>query len=130
MKLKGIILLSIALLTVFFLIGCSPKEVEQKLDAMEDSIEQHIDRVENKVDNAVTPTQNSSYTPKISVTEAETTALTHAGFTADQVTGLRTELEFDDRVPHYDVQFYQNYLEYEYEINADTGEIISFEQDN
>ena len=130
MKLKSITLLLVALLSISLLVGCSPKEVEQKLDAMEDSVEQQIDQVETKVDNAVTPTQQSGYTPKISVAEAEATALAHAGFAADQVTGLRTELELDDRVPHYDVQFRQDYWEYEYEINADTGEIISFEKDD
>ena len=130
MKLKSISLLLIALLMISLLFGCSPKEVEQKPDAIEDSVEQHIDQAETKVENAVTPNQQASYTPKISALDAESTALSHAGFTADQVSGLYTELELDDRIPHYDVQFHQDYWEYEYEISADTGEVLSFEKDD
>ena len=51
-------------------------------------------------------------------------ALKHAGFTADQVQRLHTELERDERIPHYDVEFRVDDWEYEYEIHARTGEIL------
>jgi len=59
--------------------------------------------------------------------EAQTIALQHAGLAADQVTGIRTEFEFDDGLPHYDVQFRQGQLVYDYEIHAETGTILSYE---
>lgn len=62
--------------------------------------------------------------------EAEAIALAHAGFTADQVTRLRTEYEIDDGVPRYEVQFRQDRWEYDYEIDANTGAILSYDRDD
>jgi len=62
--------------------------------------------------------------------EVQAIALQHAGFTADQVQYLRTEYEIDDRVPQYEVQFREGPWEYEYEIHAETGVILSFEKDD
>ena len=62
--------------------------------------------------------------------EAQAIALKHAGFTTDQVLFLRTEPELLDREPHYDVEFQEGPWEYDYEIHAETGEILSFEKDD
>lgn len=62
--------------------------------------------------------------------EAETIALNHAGFTADQVKWLRTNYELDDGIHQYEVEFHQGVWEYDYEINAKTGEILSYDRDN
>ena len=67
--------------------------------------------------------------PALTAEEAQAIALNHAGFTADQVRFLRTEPELRDRVPHYDVEFQEGRWEYDYEIHAETGEILSFEKD-
>lgn len=56
-------------------------------------------------------------------------ALAHAGFSADEAQYLYAEYEIDDRIPQYDVQFYVKNVEYEYEIHAETGEILSYEQE-
>ena len=79
-----------------------------------------------KID-AVKPT-----TGEITVTEKEAMAISleHAGFDETQVKFLRAEFEIDDRAPHYDVSFLQGQWEYEYEIDAQTGEILSFERDD
>ena len=63
-------------------------------------------------------------------TDAEAIALEHAGAAADQVKFLHSEYEIDDRIPQYDVEFYYNNTEYNYEIHAETGEILSFERDD
>lgn len=68
--------------------------------------------------------------PMLTAGEAQAIALEDAGFTADQVTRLRTEPELHDRVPHYDVEFHEGRWEYEYEIHAETGEILSFDKDD
>lgn len=62
--------------------------------------------------------------------EAEAIALNHAGFTADQVKWLRTNYELDDGIHQYEVEFHQGPWEYDYEINAKTGEILSYDRDN
>ena len=61
---------------------------------------------------------------------AEAIALAHAGFAADQVTGLHTNYEIDDGVPRFEVEFHQGRMEYDYEIHAETGEILSFSMDD
>ena len=62
--------------------------------------------------------------------QARETALSHAGLTADQVTFVRSELDRDDGRLVYDVEFYtSDYKEYDYEIDAATGEILSYDYD-
>ena len=62
--------------------------------------------------------------------QARETALSHAGLTADQVTFVRSKLDRDDGRLVYDVEFYtSDYKEYDYEIDAATGEILSYDYD-
>lgn len=68
--------------------------------------------------------------PMLTAEEAQAIALEDAGFAADQVTRLRTEPELRDRVPHYDVEFHEGRWDYEYEIHAETGEVLSFDKDD
>ena len=132
MKLKKCMLLFAVVLSVCLIVGCSPKEAEQKLDYLENKVEQKLEKAEDKFENTVTSNKGNSKngTDKISVDEAQKTALNHAGYTADQVTGLHTDYEIDDTIPKHDVKFYRERMEYEYEIHAETGEIISFEMDD
>lgn len=76
------------------------------------------------------PSAPSVHAAALSKEEAETIALKHAGFTKDQVSYLRAEYDRDDRVPEYDVEFHNGRWEYEYEIHADTGAILSFDKDD
>ena len=62
--------------------------------------------------------------------EAQAIALDHAGFTADQVTGLRISRDRDDATPTYEVEFRVGRWEYEYEIHAETGRILDFDKDD
>ena len=66
---------------------------------------------------------------KISVEEAKQIVLSHAGLTSNQVTFKRTELDFDYGIQKYEVEFYYNNREYNYEIDANTGDILAYEQD-
>ena len=56
-------------------------------------------------------------------------ALEKAGLNRDAVTLIKTELDYDDGIKHYDVEFRQGKYEYDIEIKADDGTIISFEKD-
>lgn len=90
--------------------------------------------VGSAVENAVTAASAESVFRPVGDTvtreEAEKIALDHAGFTAEQVTDLRTEYETDDGVARYEVQFRQGRWEYDYEINANTGAILSYDRDD
>ena len=61
--------------------------------------------------------------------QAKEIALKHAGLANDQVSLKRVELDFDNGVQVYEVEFYYNNVEYSYEINANTGDILKYEQD-
>lgn len=61
--------------------------------------------------------------------EAKQTALSHAGLTETEVTKLRVKLEQDDGRTEYDVSFRKDRTEYEYEVDATTGDILSYDID-
>ena len=65
----------------------------------------------------------------ISVEEAKEIALKHLGVTSNQVAFKKVEVDFDDGIQMYDVEFYYNNREYSYEINASNGDILSYDQD-
>lgn len=67
---------------------------------------------------------------EITVERAKEIALEHAGITAEQATFVRTEKDREDGKTVYDVEFYsKDFAEYDYEIDALTGEIISYDSD-
>ena len=66
---------------------------------------------------------------EVTAEQAEQAALTHAGVTSAEAKFKRTELDFDDGVYKYEVDFYVGITEYEYEIDAKTGNVISFDKD-
>ena len=61
--------------------------------------------------------------------KAKQIALDHAGLKENQVTFVHTKLDYDDGRWEYEVEFYADYTEYDYDINALTGDIISFDHD-
>lgn len=121
------IILTLALLLT--MTACSTAGAARTLDAAEDRIENKLDAVEDSVENAV---RHASAPTAAAITkeEAEQIALAHVGFTADQVQQLRSEYEIDDGIRQYDVQFYEGDWEYEFEIDAGTGKILSFDKDH
>lgn len=65
----------------------------------------------------------------ISKEEARNIALSHAGLSANDVTHLKAEFDFDDGVPEYEVNFRHGGYEYDYDIHAETGKIRSWDKD-
>ena len=71
-----------------------------------------------------------SATASITAERAREIALNHAGLTASQVTFARADLDRDDGRLVYDVEFYtSDYKEYDYEIDASTGAVLSYDYD-
>ncbi len=65
----------------------------------------------------------------ISSDKAQQIALENAGLTADSVTFIRTHLDYDDGRAEYEVEFYQGNVEYDYDIDAVSGTILSYDHD-
>lgn len=77
-------------------------------------------------------TQSASALAGASLTaeDAKAKALAHAGLAETDVTFIKAELDRDDGRLVYDVEFYTaDYKEYDYEIDAATGEVVSYDYD-
>ena len=61
--------------------------------------------------------------------EAIAIALPDAGLSENQVTRLKAEFDYDDGRPTYDVEFRHDGWEYDYEIHAESGKILSRDKD-
>lgn len=72
---------------------------------------------------------SSSSSGYISADEARSIALSHAGLSDSEVTFSKTKLERDDGMMIYEIEFYRGFMEYEYEINAVTGQVIDFDSE-
>ena len=75
------------------------------------------------------PKTEAPATEKLSAEEAKAIALKHAGLEAGRVKGLRAEYDLDDGVPEWEVEFYTDGMEYDYEIHAETGKIRSWDKE-
>ena len=56
-------------------------------------------------------------------------AMKHAGVTEKDVTWPRVHMDFDDGWQIYEVEFHVGWTEYNYDIDAVTGQILGFESD-
>lgn len=56
-------------------------------------------------------------------------AMSHAGVNRSDARELEVELDYDDGKFIYEVEFYANGMEYEYDIHAVNGEILSFDKE-
>ena len=60
---------------------------------------------------------------------AKSAALTHAGLSESQTTGMKVERDYDDGRLEYEVEFKSGGMEYEYKIDGTTGTILEYDQD-
>ena len=135
---KQLTALLLILSLLLSLAGCSTAGAARALDAAEDRLEEKLETVEDSVERAVRKavTPESTAVPTESVfkpvtkEQAEQIALDHLGLSQNQVTRLHTEYEIDNGTGHYDVQFRSGDWEYEFEIHAETGKILSCDRDS
>ncbi|MFV0556074.1 MAG: PepSY domain-containing protein [Lactovum sp.] len=66
---------------------------------------------------------------KITASEAREIAIKHAGESESDAQFIRTKLDREDGNKVYDVEFYIGATEYDYEIDADSGDVISYDSD-
>lgn len=131
---KRLWILFLAVLALLAFAGCDRVEdtIENKVDSIEETLEQKV----NDAANALIPSDAAgSFTPVdpsqlISPEQAQNIALEHAGVPSDEAVGLHTVLQIDDGRQEYEVTFRVGHLEYEYEIDAATGKILSTDIDD
>lgn len=100
-------------------------EYDYEIDATTGSILSKDQDAEG-IDRADIPTSNENL---ISENQARNKALDHAGLKKSDVSGLHTELDYDDGAYKYEVEFYHDRMEYSYDINAVSGQIISYDSE-
>lgn len=83
------------------------------------------DATPSKATSSKAPSGNT-----ISTSKAKSIALNDAGLKASEIYDYEIELDRDNGVLHYDVSFEKDGKDYDYEIDAKTGKIISVEKPN
>ena len=91
------------------------KENTSKDDASENTVAK---------ENTTTVKEENS-TSKLREEEAKSIAFRDAGVEEANVTGIRIHQEYDDGREKYEIDFYVDNREYDYDIDSNTGEILS-----
>ena len=92
-------------------------------DGVWENIADIIDDINESTDASIPAAPEGAITPE----QAEQIALEHAGLTGGGVVYIKTELEKDDGVWKYEIEFIANGNEYEYDIDALTGEVTEYD---
>ena len=125
MKTAIAVLLAVSLLA---LAGCgrSPETMSTEQNARPET---HTPAPAGEEQSSVAAADPSAATQaEITKEAAQSIALEHAGVTADMVDRLHTEYD-RDRINHFEVSFHYNGYEYDYDIHAETGEILDLERE-
>lgn len=86
--------------------------------------------IEKDVDREVKPVSKPSKQDEyISADKAKAIAYEHASVKAADVKFSKAELDRDDLIAHYEVEFVAGNFEYEYEINAESGKVIASDKE-
>lgn len=92
--------------------------------SFEKDIKPNANNIINSNNTNINATANDNY---IGVEMAREIALEHAGLNNSDVKFNKVDLDINHNVTIYEVEFYYNNMEYDYEINATTGEILKYE---
>lgn len=78
---------------------------------------------------AIQSSGQASDSAYIGVEAAKSAAFAHAGLDASQVTMGEVDFDYEDGRMVYELEFYANGAEYEYDIDASTGAVVKFSQE-
>ena len=98
------------------------KEYDYEIDAASGAIVSY----DYDVENYTIPAASSDL---ISEAKAKNIALDHAGISSSKATFIQVKLDRDDGRQVYEVEFYSGNKEYDYEIDAASGAIVSYDYD-
>ncbi|WP_297210896.1 PepSY domain-containing protein [uncultured Flavonifractor sp.] len=79
--------------------------------------------------SAITSTGSASQSGYIGLEAAQSAALAHAGLDAASVTWKEAGYDYEDGRMVYEMEFFANGVEYEYDVDASTGEILKMEKE-
>lgn len=134
MKKFLVLVLILSLMNIFA--GCralyqAEEYIDHKLDVAENKVEQSVQDALSPADvPADVPAPVETLPPEgITEAQAQAIALDHAGLTEQEVSRLQVRADWDDGRREFEVEFNAGYLEYEYEIDAASGRILSFDKD-
>lgn len=133
MKKYFAILLTLTLMLT--VVGCASSAVAPDPAVNSDATQEATEVVTEAVTEEITvqatqATEKSTQTDeKISEKRAKKIALEHAGFKESDVTRLHVELDYDDGVLRYEIDFHVGNVEYDYDIEAYSGDILSYDKD-
>ena len=134
MKFRFFALFLLAALAISLVSGCAAPPVvlqtppTQGATAAPEALPNPLPAAATEAPAAIEPVATET-AALITKEEAIAIALADAGFTEAQVTRLRAEFDWDDRIPEYEVEFSQGDFEYDYEIHAETGAIRAKDKD-
>ena len=116
-----------ALLAVVVLSGCT-KGMKDTAEDVKDGANQALDEVKDTASDVKDKVEDTVDKSKfIGEEEAKKKALERAGLSADEVKFERVELDYDDGVWQYEVDFQKDSTEYDVDIKADDGKILKYE---
>ena len=84
--------------------------------------------VSYKEDYLATNNNSTTEGSYIGINRAKEIALNHAGLANNDVRFTKVELDIEYNMATYEIEFYYNYYEYDYEVDAITGEILKYER--
>ena len=96
-------------------------------DSVVSGTESVVDKVTSGTESTVKKDEDSSMnlTAGITAKDAVDAALKHAGLNENQVSDIDVDLDRDNGKLIYEVDFNSGNTEYDYDVNAETGEVIS-----
>lgn len=108
----------------------SDAEYDYKINASDGTVlEKSIEQFQVQAN----PTDSSANSPGnnyIGADRAKEIALIHAGLSESDVQSAKTTLEYDDGKAEYEIEFYFGRTEYDYTIDAVTGNIMEYDVDH
>lgn len=132
-KTKAILGISITILCLLaisiFMTSCGKSETENSQvvpQQTQDTTVPDNNATEKPIE---TNTTNPSQENMISKEDAKKIAFDHAKVNEADVKKLKTDLDYEDGVQVYEVDFEASGFEYDYDINAKTGEITKFDKE-
>ena len=116
-------LLGLCLASALFITGCGRQETENSAVVPQSTADTTV-----KGDDATKkPIENTDGV--ISKDEAKAAALSHAEVSEDNIQRYKSHLEYEDGVQVYEIEFTSAGYDYDYEIDAKTGDILTFDKE-
>lgn len=117
---RKILILFAAALCALTLAGCKDSKMMDDIGSGVSSAKDMVESATDKVTDGA-----KELVAAITGDQAKRKALEHAGFTEEQITDLDVDLDRDGMTLIFEVDFEKDGVEYDYDVNAMTGEIIS-----